>query len=474
MFPVIHLYNVSMKTSPTVAIWWIRRDLRLADNQALQQALSSAEQVLPLFILDPVLLKSERTSTRRVDFMLAGLRALDADLQRKGSRLILRHGEPLKVLTELKQEMDFQAIFAEEDFSAYARQRDDSVAALFDLHLCGGLTVLPPSLTVKADGSPYTIFTPYSKTWRENYQQPQLLPEPGKIASPTEVFSEALPEPPIDLNTPFAMAGAPEAQRRLERFFAARIQNYASDRDRMDLEGTSSLSPYLRFGMLSARQMVNAAISGISEAGSQQNAHGAKVWLNELIWREFFYSVLFHFPQVQKDSFRPELRNIHWLNREEDFSAWKEGRTGYPIVDAAMRQLRSTGWMHNRARMIVASFLTKDLLIDWRWGEKYFMQQLLDGDVAANNGGWQWSAGTGTDAAPYFRIFNPVLQGQKFDPNGEYIRRWVPELRLLPVPLVHQPWTSPAELARMGVSYFDPIVDHALARGRCLLAYKGE
>lgn len=461
-----------MKTNLNVAIWWIRRDLRLVDNQTLQQALRSAEQVLPLFIMDPKLMRSDRTCARRVDFMLAGLKTLDAELQHRGSRLIIRHGEPLKVLTELKEEVKFTSIFAEEDYSYFARQRDASVAKLFDLHLCGGLTALPPSLTVKADGMPYTVFTPYSKNWRERFLPTQMIPAPEHIASPEPVFSEMLPEPPIDLNSPFATAGEAEAQRLLQRFIVNKIHRYADDRDRMDLEGTSSLSPYLRFGMLSARQLVNIALSKIADLAPQAGSHGAEVWLNELIWREFFYSVLVYFPQVQKESFRPELRNIRWLNREDDFRAWQEGRTGYPIVDAAMRQMRSSGWMHNRARMIVASFLTKDLLIDWRWGEKYFMQQLLDGDVAANNGGWQWSAGTGTDAAPYFRIFNPVLQGQKFDPNGEYIRRWVPELRLLPAPLVHQPWTFPAELARLGVNYPDPIVDHAAARLRCLLAYK--
>ncbi len=461
-----------MKSNSSIAIWWIRRDLRLTDNQALQQALKCAEQVLPLFIMDPKLLQSERTSTRRVDFMLAGLKALEADLQSKASRLIIRHGDPIKVLTDLKQEVNFRSVFAEEDFSAFALQRDASVAELFDLNLCPGLTVLPPALTVKADGSPYTVFTPYSRTWRDKFVLTQTIPAPERISTPEQVYGESLPEPPIDLNTPFATAGEGEAQRRLQRFLSAKILHYADDRDRMDLEGTSSLSPYLRFGMLSARQAVNLAMAKIAEAGSE--SRGAEVWLNELIWREFYYSMLMHFPQVQKESFREELRGIRWRNNEEDFKAWQEGHTGYPIVDAAMRQLRHTGWMHNRARMIVASFLTKDLLIDWRWGEKYFMQQLLDGDVAANNGGWQWTAGTGTDAAPYFRIFNPVLQGAKFDPNGEYIRRWVPELRLISAPLIHQPWTSPAELARLGVRYPDPIVDHAVARERCLLAYKGK
>jgi deoxyribodipyrimidine photo-lyase len=254
------------------------------------------------------------------------------------------------------------------------------------------------------------------------------------------------------------------------------VYTYAEARDRMDLDGTSRLSPYLRFGMLSARQA--AVMAGLARelAPDEKARRGVDTWLNELIWREFYQAILHHFPHVLERSFRPKLQAIPWDNDRTAFAAWCEGRTGYPVIDAAMRQLTHTGWMHNRARMIVASFLVKDLLIDWRWGERFFMQHLVDGDPAANNGGWQWTAGTGTDAAPYFRIFNPVTQGKKCDPQGGYVRRWVPELAQVPDRFIHEPWKMPAETQQsigcvVGQDYPKPIVDHAWARERALAAY---
>lgn len=256
----------------------------------------------------------------------------------------------------------------------------------------------------------------------------------------------------------------------------ARIDQYADQRNRMDLDGTSRLSPYLRFGMLSTRQAAVTALQARSADQNERSHEGADTWLSELIWRDFYFSILLHFPQVLRRSFRSVYDGIAWRNNEEQFRAWCQGRTGYPVVDAAMRQLVQSGWMHNRARMIVASFLVKDLLIDWRWGEKWFMQQLVDGDPAANNGGWQWAAGTGTDAAPYFRIFNPVLQGKKFDPQGDYTRRWLPELANVPGKYLQEPWKMPREVQDkagcvIGRDYPHPIVDHALARHSALAAY---
>jgi deoxyribodipyrimidine photo-lyase len=236
--------------------------------------------------------------------------------------------------------------------------------------------------------------------------------------------------------SPLFPAGEPEASVRLEEFVHQRIYAYHEHRDRMDLEGSSALSPYIRFGMLGVRRAVSAA----QQAMSQKRSAGAEAWLNELIWREFYIQILYHFPHVSRAAFNPALANIPWQNDKSEFKAWKEGQTGVPIVDAGMRQLKEIGWMHNRARMIAASYLVKDLLIDWRWGEAWFMENLLDGDIATNNGGWQWTAGTGTDAAPYFRIFNPVLQSMKFDPDGVYIRRWVRELRNMDAPDIHAPW----------------------------------
>jgi deoxyribodipyrimidine photo-lyase len=273
--------------------------------------------------------------------------------------------------------------------------------------------------------------------------------------------------------------GEAEAQQRLQSFVESdpsTIYSYAESRDRLDYEGTSRLSPYLRFGMLSARQAIVVALNAMEAAGSGQDHQGAETWLNELIWREFYLAILHHFPHVLEQSFRTQYRQVVWDNDEPTFESWCSGQTGYPVVDAAMRQLVQTGWMHNRARMIVASFLVKDLLVDWRWGERFFMQHLVDGDPAANNGGWQWTAGTGTDAAPYFRIFNPVLQGKKHDPGGVFVRRWLPELARVPRRYVHAPWEMPDDVQResgciVGQHYPAPIVDHAWARQRTLEAY---
>jgi deoxyribodipyrimidine photo-lyase len=459
------------------ALWWVRRDLRLGDNQALAIALGQAGQVLPVFVLDPGLLRSPYVGEMRLAFLYAGLRALDADLRRRGSCLLLRSGDPVQVLAELLRETGAGAIFAEEDYSPYARRRDRRVTEVLPLHLTPGLTVHHPAETVKADGAPYTVFTPFSKAWLARPGMGNPLPAPDHISTPSGTWSEDIPaHPRLPEPVPF-LASEVEAQRRLSVFAKEALSRYQDDRNRMDLAGTSGLSPYLRFGMLSARQAVAAAHAAADRATDRDARRGAETWLNELIWREFYIAILYHFPYARQTAFRPALREIPWINDPGDFAAWAQGRTGYPIVDAAMRQLLQTGWMHNRARMIVASFLTKDLLVDWRWGERHFMQHLIDGDPAANNGGWQWTAGTGTDAAPYFRVFNPVLQSLKFDPNGAYIRRYLPELTAVPDKFIHSPWEMPLELqkrldCRIGRDYPAPVVDHGLARQRMLLAYK--
>ncbi len=469
-------------TQMTTAIWWIRRDLRLTDNQALAAALEQADQVIPTFILDPNLLDSEYVGPKRLAFLWGGLRRLEADLQAAGSRLILRRGEPREELRKLLSESGASAIFAEEDVSPYARRRDDTVAESLPLQLLGGLTVHPPEAVLKADGTPYTVFTPFSKGWNSLPQPspPHILPAPTSIPTPnSDLSSHFIPtNPALPSGVPF-IPGEAEAQRRLVTFTdgaEAAIFRYAGDRNRMDLAGTSGLSPYLRFGMVSARRAVVTALLAIENAPNAEARQGAETWLNELIWREFYLAILYHFPQVRGASFRPEYDQIVWANHQAAFAAWQEGRTGYPVVDAAMRQLQKTGWMHNRARMVVASFLVKDLLIDWRWGERWFMQHLVDGDPAANNGGWQWTAGTGTDAAPYFRIFNPILQSQKYDPDGAYVRRWVPELADVPPKFIHAPWEMPADVQKqagcqIGRDYPEPIIDHKQARERTLEAY---
>jgi deoxyribodipyrimidine photo-lyase len=463
------------------ALWWLRRDLRLMDNQALSAALAHADRVIPVFVLDPTLLNSPYVGPKRVAFLLGGLRRLDEDLRTRGSRLIVRHGDPREELTVLMAECGAEAIFAEEDFTPYARQRDGGVAERLPLHLVGGPIVHPPGTVLKAGGTPYTVFTPFSRRWR-TLPPPQagvILLAPDWLPTPPEVSSLPIPEEPaLPSAVPFP-PGEAEAQRRLRAFVEVDdppIYRYAKARDRLDMDGTSRLSPYLHLGMLSARQAVVAALEATAAAPDAEARKGAETWLNELIWREFFVHILYHFPHVLQQSFRANLRVISWENDEGVFASWCEGRTGYPVVDAGMRQLAQTGWIHNRARMIVASFLVKDLLIDWRWGERYFMQHLVDGDSASNNGGWQWTAGTGTDAAPYFRVFNPTLQGKKFDPQGAYVRRWVPELVRVPDKFVHQPWKMPLDVQEkagcvIGQGYPAPIVDHAWARERTLAAY---
>jgi deoxyribodipyrimidine photo-lyase len=463
------------------ALWWLRRDLRLTDNQALSATLAHADRVIPVFVLDPTLLDSPYVGPKRVAFLLGGLRRLDEDLRARGSRLILRRGDSRDELTAVLAECGAEAIFTEEDFTPYARQRDGGVAERLPLHRIGGRIVHLPGTVLKADGTPYTVFTPFSRRWK-TLPPPQasaILPAPDRLPTPPEVSSLPIPEEPaLPQAVPFP-PGEAEAQRRLRAFVEGDdppIYKYADKRNRLDVDGTSRLSPYLHLGMLSTRQAVVAALEAIAAAPDAEASKGAETWLNELIWREFYVHILYHFPHVLQQSFRTNLRAIPWENDGEAFAAWCEGQTGYPVVDAAMRQLAETGWMHNRARMIVASFLVKDLLIDWRWGEHYFMQQLVDGDSASNNGGWQWTAGTGTDAAPYFRIFNPVLQGKKHDPQGAYVRRWVPALAQVPDRFIHQPWKIPSDVQQkagciIGQDYPAPIVDHAWARERTLAAY---
>lgn len=458
------------------AIWWIRRDLRLADNEALATALSRARRVIPVFILDPALLNGPSAAEKRTAFLMAGLRALDSELRSRGSRLVLRRGRPVAELSRLVAETGATAIFAEEDYSAYAKGRDSVVSTALPLVFAGSSAIRPPGLVLKADGSPYTVFTPFSRAWLAvgPLRRGDLRPAPDQLPDPGGVAGEPLQS--ADLSSDLFPAGESEARRRLEQFIAERSAAYSESRHRMDIDGTSGLSPYLRFGMISARAAAVAATEAQLAARDAQESKGASAWLNELIWRDFYIHILAHFPHVSRESFRESMRDIPWRNDPAEFDAWRDGHTGYPVVDAAMRQLRETGWMHNRARMIVASFLVKDLLIDWRWGERWFMNNLIDGDPAANNGGWQWTAGTGTDAAPYFRVFNPVTQGMKFDPDGAYVRRWVPELAPIPAPAIHEPWRlGPLEQRAAGCvigrDYPHPIVDHAAARERALAAF---
>jgi deoxyribodipyrimidine photo-lyase len=453
-------------------IWWIRRDLRVADNPALKAAMQAADQVLPLFIRDPGLMALN--APKRIAFLNNGLISLDKQLRARGGQLYLRTGKPVEVLRGLMQESGAEVIFAEEDYTPYARKRDGEVASELPLQLQVGLTVHHPLAVLKPDGSAYTVFTPFSKAWKALPLTSRRIDEQDfRVNTPQGLATELLPEPGGGL---IFAAGEEEAQKRLDLFLEQKVVDYYDGRNRLDEDGTSSLSPYFRFGMLSARAAAQAVRQKIETLpGNFQK--GADTWLNELIWREFYHAILYHFPHVKRQAFNQSLKDIAWRDVPVELAAWQNGLTGYPVVDASMRQLAETGWMHNRGRMIVASFLVKDLLINWQEGERWFMQHLVDGDIAANNGGWQWTAGVGTDAAPYFRIFNPVLQAKKFDPNGEFVRRWVPELKRLPRELIHEPWLMSAEdqsqyACRVGKDYPAPIVDHREARQRTLQAFK--
>ncbi|MBE0687474.1 MAG: deoxyribodipyrimidine photo-lyase [Anaerolineaceae bacterium] len=454
-------------------IWWIRRDVRLEDNPALQTALQTGLPVIPLFILDPNLLQDP--PTQRQSFFFQALQNLDEALHQLGNRLLIRQGNPLQTLQELSQEIPIEAIFAEEDYSPYAITRDSKIQKALPLKLVLGLVIHHPQQVLKADGTPYTVFTPFSKIWKALPKNFTTYPAPENLTSTRHHFT-GIPLPETTVSAYFP-ASTSEAHHRLENFVQGRIFEYSQGRNLLAQPGTSTLSPYLRFGLLSIQTAYQAALQALISTMRAEETKSVETWINELIWREFYISILYHFPNVLQEAFYQHRRNIPWRYEPDELHAWQNGLTGYPVVDACMRQLNETGWMHNRGRMIVASFLTKDLLHNWQLGEGYFMQQLVDGDPAANNGGWQWTAGVGTDAAPYFRIFNPILQSKKFDPQGKFIRQWIPELSKVPQQYIHEPWTMPLDVQEqsrciIGKHYPTPIVDHTIVKERVLQAFQ--
>jgi deoxyribodipyrimidine photo-lyase len=465
---------------------WFRRDLRVSDHAALAAALRSCRRVHCVFvydraILDPLLAAGLR-SDRRVEFIHDAVAALDDALRARGGGLLVTNGRVTESVVDLARRLDVDAVFANSDYEPYATARDADVARQLADHgrrllLSKDQVIFEKGEVVTAAGTPYSVFTPYRSAWLKRLTAADVAAHEadfGGLAPP-----DGLPLRPSLAQVGFkpgSLAGLPlplgeSGARQLLDDFLTRIDGYRNARDFPALRGPSYLSVHLRFGTVSIRELVRRA--------REHTSDGAATWLSELVWREFYQMILWHHPHVIDRAYRPEYDRIEWEHgpqAEEHFRAWCEGRTGYPFVDAGMRQLNQAGYMHNRLRMITASFLTKDLGIDWRRGERYFAQRLNDYDVAANNGGWQWAASTGCDAQPYFRIFNPVTQSRKFDPDGAFIRRYVPEVAGFDAREIHAPWMATADRQRaagcaVGRDYPGPIVDHAVARTKTLQRY---
>ena len=428
---------------PSVNIFWFRRDLRLFDNAALYHAVKNAKPVVPIFIFDRNILDQlEDKKDSRIAFIRNALTEIQEHLLKLESTLEVYYGYPKDVFRDLTEKYNVDTVFTNHDYEPYATERDNAIEKLLAernvlFRTYKDQVIFEKNEILKDDATPYTVFTPFSKKWKSLLNDFYLksYPSTGHADKFYKQASNTIPDLP-SMGFEFREDSFPSKELEEEL-----IRKYTSQRDYPGTEGTSKIGVHLRFGTVSIRELVRKALE-LSET-----------YLNELIWREFYQMILWHFPRVGKGrAFRPEYEMIEWRNDEAEFKRWCEGSTGYPIVDAGMRELNSTGFMHNRVRMIVASFLTKHLLIDWRWGEAYFAQKLLDFDLASNNGGWQWVAGSGCDSVPYFRIFNPYIQTKKFDPQFKYVRKWVPEFE--------------------DFSYPAPIVGHDFARKRCLEIYR--
>ena len=443
------------------SIMWFRRDLRLADNPALHAALSNGVTT-PLFVLDPLFV--QRSGAARLAFLYQNIRALDASMNRA---IVVRHGDPLEVLPRFAKEVGADKVFVSADFAPYGSRRDNEVAARLaamnvELVRVGSPYAVFPGTVRKDDGKPYAVFTPFSRGWlARGWDAPLPAPRDMNLRGAPDIACDGIPADP-SLSATLPAAGEAAAWNRWEHFVSDALSRYKEERNNPDRDGCSMLSPYLRFGVLHPRQL-------LAELRPDKNHDHYR---SELCWREFYADVLHHQPHTTWQNLQPKMEAMPVdtdAAAKQRFAAWCAGRTGYPIVDAGMRQMLATGWMHNRVRMIVASFLVKDLHLPWQWGAKFFMQQLVDGDIASNNHGWQWTAGTGTDAAPYFRIFNPAMQAEKFDPSGAFVRRWIPELANVPDKYVHTPAENPAGIPD---GYVAPMVDHGDERNEALRRYK--
>jgi len=464
------------------SLCWFRRDLRVHDHAALHAALTASKQVHCAFVFDTEILeKLPSRRDRRVEFIHASVTELAGRLEAMGGGLTVLHGPARTEIPRLAARLEANAVYANHDYDPFAVARDEAVAASLAsagraFHTRKDQVIFEKDEVLTSGGTPYTVFTPYKNAWLEKLEPFYLK------AYPVERYGDRLAPAPDAVRhslaglgfeaTDFASLGLPAGTaggRKLLSDFRRRMARYHALRDFPAVKGPSYLSMHLRFGTISIREAARLA------AGSR--SRGAAVWLSELIWRDFYHMILHHFPRVVARAFRPEYDALDFPNDRRLFDAWCAGRTGYPLVDAAMRQLNSTGYMHNRLRMVAASFLVKDLLVDWRWGEKVFAERLNDYDLAANNGGWQWAASTGCDAQPYFRIFNPVTQSRKFDPEGRFIRRYVPELAGCDGETIHEPWRMSADEQKrarviIGRDYPAPVVDHAEQRKKALALYQ--
>jgi deoxyribodipyrimidine photo-lyase len=474
------------------ALHWFRRDLRIDDNRALHGACAAASDgVVGVYVLSPGEWDAHYDAPAKIDFWLRNLAELSKSLARLNVPLVItRAATPEKIpdaLHRVANDAKCDALFYNREYEVNESQRDAAVMALFEkrgrtVHPHDDRCIIAPGEVVTKEGGFYSVFTPFQNRFLEVLADRAWAPVgTPKKQKPIDVGASDIPasvegfESAVDPK--HWPPGERVARRRLETFLSERAASYAENRDFPALDATSALSPYLNSGIISPRACVAAAMEadgGVIRVGKAYKGKptGIGKWISEVIWREFYIHITHNFPRVcMGRAFKPVDRSIRWRYDEGEFQAWCEGRTGFPLVDASMRQLNTIGWMHNRVRMVVAMFLTKDLLIDWRWGERYFMRHLVDGDLGSNNGGWQWSASTGTDAAPYFRVYNPITQSERYDPEGAFIHRWVPELRDLTGKELHDPSRIPA-LLRSQLDYPEAMVDHGKARARVLDVFK--
>jgi deoxyribodipyrimidine photo-lyase len=475
-----------MITCPSLV--WFRQDLRIQDNPALHAALKRGGPIIPVFIWAPEEEGFWAPGAASQWWLHQSIASVDTELRRHGSRLVLRRGSSPSALAELVREAAAGAVFWNRRYEPAIVKRDTKIQETLR---ADGLTIESFNASLLCDpwdiqnkqGNPFQVFTPFWKALVARGDPPKPLSAPSRLAAPakwpnTSSLSELKLESKADWAAGMREAWSPGTQgaaTQMERFLAEAIPSYAQDRDRPDLSSTSRLSPHLHFGEISPRQVWYAVREKMRPGRKGGIAQGAEAYLRQVGWREFAHHLLFHFPHTTDHPLRSEFADFPWREDTDSLRAWQRGETGYPLVDAGMRELWASGWMHNRIRMIAASFLVKNLLLRWQEGAKWFWDTLVDADLADNTLGWQWVAGCGADAAPYFRIFNPMGQGEKFDPNGDYVRRWVPELRKLPASWIHKPWeASPSVLAaarvELGRTYPKPIVDHAFARQRALAA----